>query len=93
MSVIWDPKKAKTNLEKHDIHFSDIEAVFFDPYSLTKEDKNAEGEQRFVTIGMDSLFRIIVVIYAYKGEDTRLISARKATKKERNAYEKGIRFR
>ena len=90
MSVIWDPKKAKSNLEKHGVSFSDAETVFFDPYALTKEDEDAEGEQRFITIGMNSLFRIIVVVYTYEGDDTRLISAREATKREIKTYEKGI---
>lgn len=88
--VTWDPEKAKLNLRKHGIHFSDAEGVLFDPYALTEEDKAAEGEQRYVTIGLDPLGRVLVVVYTYRGDDIRLISARRATRKERRSYEEGI---
>lgn len=90
MKVIWDPKKAKKNFKDHGVHFADAEPVLFDPHALSREDEDAEGEQRFVSIGMDSLFRILVVCYTYRGEDIRLISAREATKREKRAYEEGI---
>jgi hypothetical protein len=90
MNVIWDPEKARTNLRKHKIRFSDAEPVFFDPMALTREDDDSEGEQRFVSIGLDALSRILVVAYTYRGEDIRLISARRATSTERKPYEKGI---
>ncbi|MBI2115813.1 MAG: BrnT family toxin [candidate division NC10 bacterium] len=90
MRVAWDPEKAKLNLRKHGIHFSDAEGVLFDPHALTEEDQTAQGEHRYVTIGLDSLGRILVVVYAYRGDDIRLISARRATRKERRSYETGI---
>ena len=90
MKVIWDPKKAERNFKDHQIYFTDAEPVLFDPYALSREDEDAEGEQRFVSIGLDALARTLVVVYTYRGEDIRLISAREATKKERKAYEKGI---
>lgn len=90
MNVIWDPEKAKTNLRKHRIRFSDAEPVFFDPMTLTREDDDSEGEQRFVSIGLDAVNRILVVVYTYRGADIRLISARRATSKERKYYEEGI---
>jgi hypothetical protein len=90
MNVIWDPEKAKTNLRRHKIRFSDAEPLFFDPMALTREDDDSEGEQRFVSIGLDALSRILVVAYTYRGEDIRLISARRATSTERKHYEKGI---
>lgn len=90
MKVIWDPEKAKTNLRKHRIRFSDAEPVFFDPMALTREDDDSEGEQRFISIGLDALNRILVVVYTYRGADIRLISARRATSKERKYYEEGI---
>jgi len=92
MRVVWDPGKARTNLRKHGVRFSDAEGVLFDPNALTVEDPTAEGEQRLVTIGTDPLGRILVVVYMYRGEDLRLISARRATRKERQQYEAGIRF-
>lgn len=90
MDVLWDPEKAKVNLKKHGVRFSDAETVLFDPNALTREDVESEGEQRFVTVGMDALGRILIVVYTYRGEDIRLISARSATKRERMQYEKGI---
>ena len=90
MKVIWDPEKAKTNLRKHKIRFSDAEPVFFDPMALTREDDDSEGEQRYVSIGLDALNRILVIVYTYRGADIRLISARRATSKERKYYEEGI---
>lgn len=92
MRVIWDPRKARANFQKHGVRFSDAEGVLFDPNALTAEDPIAEGEQRFVSIGMDPLGRILVVVYTHRGEDLRLISARRATRKERQQYEAGIRL-
>jgi uncharacterized protein len=90
MKVTWDPKKAATNLLKHKIRFSDAESVLFDPYALTIEDKDSEGEQRHISIGMDCIGRILLVIYTYRSDEIRLISARKATTKEKKSYEKRI---
>ena len=90
VDVGWDPEKAKTNLKKHRIRFSDAEMVLSDPNALTREDIDAEGEQRFVTVGTDANGRILVVVYAHRGENIRLISARTATKGERKSYEEGI---
>ena len=90
MKVVWDTDKAASNVKKHGIRFPDAEIVLCDPYGITLEDERAEGEQRQVTIGSDALERVLVVVYTMRGEDLRIISARKATKRERNAYEKGI---
>lgn len=90
MKVYWDPKKAQANFKKHGIRFSDAETVLYDPNALTVEDEEAEGEQRHVSIGMDAVGRVLVVVYTYRGDDIRLISARGANKKERGSYEEGI---
>ena len=90
MRILWDPKKAKSNFRKHRIRFPDAESVLFDPMALTCEDELSHDEQRFVTVGTDALNRVLVLVYTYRGEDIRLISARRATLKERKAYEKGI---
>ena len=92
MEVTWDPRKARANLLKHGVRFSDAEGVLFDPNAITQEDPSAEREQRFVSVGMDSLGRVLVVVYTYRGDDLRLISARRATRKERRQYEDGIRL-
>ena len=85
--MTFDPSKAAINFRKHGIRFSDAETVLFDPMALTREDGDSEGEQRFVSIGMDATGRILVVVFTYHGEEIRLISARSATVKERECYE------
>ena len=90
MNVTWDPAKAESNFQKHKIRFSDAELALFDPMSLTIEDESLEGEQRFVSIGTDSVNRLVTIVYTYRGDNIRLISARRATRKERKAYEEGI---
>lgn len=88
MSYRWNPKKAASNLEKHGVDFADAVGVFEDEWALTLKEEYVEGEQRFVTVGMDFLGRVLVVVYTYRGDDIRLISARAATKRERKAYER-----
>ncbi|MCK5674122.1 MAG: BrnT family toxin, partial [Spirochaetales bacterium] len=53
MGIEWDPNKARINLQKHGVYFSDVEFVLFDTNALTREDTQSVGEQRFVTIGSD----------------------------------------
>lgn len=74
------------------VRFSDAELVLYDPRAVTIEDSAAQGEQRHISIGLDAVGRILVVVYTYRGEDARLISARLATRRERKYYEEGIRF-
>lgn len=90
MKVEWDPNKAAINLQKHDVRFSDAESVLFDPNALSFEDTTAQGEQRFIVIGMDHLWRLLVVVYTDRGNCVRLISARSATRSEKQKYESGI---
>lgn len=90
MRVVWDPIKARQNLQKHRVRFSDAELVLSDPSALTTEDREALGEPRFVTIGMDANGRTLVVVYTHRGNDLRLISARVATRREKRQYEEGI---
>lgn len=89
MKIVWDTKKAAANIRKHGgIEFSHAATVLDDPMAVTIEDKRYE-EQRFVTVGTDLLGRVLVVVYAYAGDKgIRLISARKASPKERRSYEK-----
>ena len=88
MNYQWDPKKAASNREKHGIDFADAVGVFEDEGALTIKEQYVAGEQRFVTMGMDFLGRVLVVVYTYRDDDIRLISARTATKRERRAYER-----
>ena len=90
MYVTWDPNKAEINFKKHKIRFSDAEMVLYDPFAMTLEDHDVDREQRFVTVGADSIGRIISVVYSYYTDTIRLTSARKATQRERKQYEKGI---
>lgn len=86
----WDPNKAAANERKHGIRFSEVEQVFYDPYSKTIEDDFSQGEQRFVTIGRDGFDHVITVVYTYRDDSIRLIFARHATSSEVKAYEEGI---
>jgi uncharacterized DUF497 family protein len=86
MQFEFDPAKAASNLKKHRISFSDAEAVFYDDSALTMEDPDSQGEQRFLTVGLDALGRVVVVCYTEREERTRIISARKAEKSEVKNY-------
>ncbi len=86
MSYQWDPNKAKSNEKKHGVNFADAAGVFEDENAITIEDEH-ESESRFITIGRDFLRRILVVVYTFRGVIIRIISARKATVRERKIYE------
>ena len=88
MDYQWDANKSATNLKKHQVYFADAVTVFSDDFALTITDDYPD-EERFVTIGMDALGRILVVIYTWRGDSIRIISARKATNRERKQYEEG----
>lgn len=90
MHITWDPNKAEINFGKHGIRFPDAELVLYDPFAVTLEDQVVAGEKRFVTAGSDAVGRIIAVVYTYRPDSIRMISARKATPTERKQYEKGI---
>ncbi len=81
-----DESKSKGNKSKHGISFADTFTVFEDPNAVTIEDFK-RGEQRYVTIGMDAFGRILVVVYTWRGENIRIISARKAVRHEVRQYE------
>ena len=84
--VEWDADKATENQEKHGVDFADAVTALEDEMALTISDSD-EAEERFVTLGTDALGRLLVVIYTWRDEDIRIISARKATRSERNQYE------
>ena len=88
MDYEWDPEKAASNLAKHGVDFADAVGVLEDEWALTIRDEYVEGEQRSVTMGTDFLERVLVVVYAYRRERVRLISARAATRGEKRAYER-----
>lgn len=82
----WDESKFRENLSKHGISFADTFAVFEDPNAVTIEDYQ-RGEQRFITIGIDAFGRILVVVFTWRGDNIRIISARKAVRYEVRQYE------
>jgi uncharacterized DUF497 family protein len=90
MEIKFDPKKNAINLRRHQVPLTEGDGVLNDPLALTIEDDTAEGEQRFVSIGMNTFGRLMVVVYTHRGEDLRLISVRHAEPKERRAYEEGV---
>jgi len=92
MEIVWDQRKAEANPKKHEgVTFQEAEQVLFDPFALTREDEDSESERRFVTLGMGGKGRILAVVYIYRGETIRLISAWKANEPQRRRYEEQFR--
>jgi len=83
----YDPAKAASNLKKHSISFADAEGVFLDPLAIHQLDPDFDDEERLVAVGMGCAGIILVVIYTLRGEEIRLISARRATRHEVKNYE------
>ncbi len=86
----WDPAKARANRQKHGVSFEDAMHVFEDPHALFEQDRVAEsGEPRWQAIGLVEGIAVLLVAHAVRdeGEVVRLISARRATRKERSRYE------
>ena len=89
MDIDWDPEKAEANLREHHVGFPEAATVLTDDYALTREDGDALGEQRFVSLGMSATGAMLVVVYTHREPDIyRLISAWKANKPQRKQYEK-----
>jgi hypothetical protein len=86
VDIEFDPAKAASNLQKHKVSFSHAEQALRDPFAVTIEDPDAEDEQRFITLGMDSLGRVLVVVHTPREDRIRLISARKASRGESEQY-------
>lgn len=88
MEIVWGPEKAAQNVLKHGVRFADAVLVLEDPYAVTiADDESSPDESRWVTLGADALGRILVVAYTYRGEDIRVISARRAEPHECRDYE------
>jgi len=83
----FDPAKAASNLKKHGVSFADAEGVLYDPLAIHLLSPDSESEERFIAVGMDTTGRILVVVYTLRGEEIRLISARRATPSEVKEYE------
>ncbi len=90
MILAWDPQKALANLAKHGVNFHEAGTVLGDSLGITFADpQHSTDEYRFTTIGASASGRILVVVHTDRGEAVRLISARRATSRERRFYEKG----
>ena len=84
----WDDEKAESNLKKHRVSFEEAATIFNDPKVATISDPDhSETEERYVSIAMSMIVRLLTVVHAYRKERIRLISARKATKAEKKKYE------
>ena len=90
MPSSFDPTKDSANRKKHGVSLAEGDGVLNDPVALTVEDFSSQGEQRFISIGVNVFGRLRVVVYAFRGDDARFISVRKAEPKEIRAYEKGV---
>ena len=91
MRFEWDSSKAQLNFSKHGISFEEASTIFGDPLSITRPDPDhSEEEARWVTIGVSTNFKTIVVVHTDRAETMRIISARLSTKRERDCYEQGI---
>ena len=89
----WDENKNQTNWRKHGIDFDEASSVFFDERAILFDDpEHSQQEERFILLGMSQTTNICIVCHCYRESDTviRIISARKATKKEVDRYAKGI---
>ena len=90
MPSSFDSAKDAANRKKHGVSLAEGDGVLNDPLALTIEDVSSQGEQRFISIGVNVFGQLRVVVYAFRGDDARFISVRKAEPKEIRAYEKGV---
>jgi hypothetical protein len=90
MKYEWDQSKAIANQRKHDVSFDEAGSVFLDPLAISGHDPDhSVNESRYITFGLSSLGRLIVVCHTYRPGAIRIISARLMTRKERQMYEEG----
>ncbi len=90
MQFEWDPAKAAANLKRHRVSFHEAAAVLDDPLSTTFPDEaHSETEARFVTLGASRQGTVLVVAHTERNDAIRIISARRATRREREFYEQG----
>lgn len=91
MRFEWDSAKAANNLRKHGVSFHEAVSAFYDPLAATDVDPDhSEDEDRFVTFGISSAGRLLVVAHTERDDAIRIISARRATQSERYIYEEEI---
>ncbi len=89
----WDPAKAESNKKKHKIAFEEATTVFYDPKAILLDDPDhSENEDRFLIVGMTWSSKTLIVSHCYWGskDEIRIISARRATRKEKTTYTRGL---
>ena len=91
MEFSWDARKNRLNRQKHHVSFETATKVFDDPFHVTTQDREVEGEARWQTVGMVGGLHVLVVAHTVDEENEviRILSARKATRRERNIYAQG----
>ena len=85
----WDDNKCASNIRKHKISFEEARDVFYDPYAMyMTDDDHSDEEERLLVLGLSNKLRVLMVCYCYRDSNSiiRIISARKATKREQNIY-------
>ena len=90
MTIEYEFAKACSNLGKHGVSFEEAETALYDPMALAMEGPDAEGEIRWVLVGMSDQARLLTIVYTLREDRIRLISARKATRHEASEYAQGI---
>ena len=89
----WDPTKAASNLKKHQVSFDEAKSVFYDEFAVQFfDEEHSSDEERFLMLGMSSGAKLLIVCHCERehGEVIRIISARKATKRESAFYQGGL---
>jgi uncharacterized DUF497 family protein len=88
MNFEWNTEKSEKNIRKHGVSFQEALTVFRDALSLTYPDvDHSADEDRYLIIGLSSFGNVLVISHTFRNDNIRIISARKATKKERYFYE------
>jgi uncharacterized DUF497 family protein len=88
LRIEWDPWKAAVNRAKHKVSFEEAVTVFGDPLGrITDDPRHSETEERYVLLGQSDRRRLLAVMFTERGQAIRLVSARKATRRERREYE------
>jgi len=94
LQVVWDPRKAAANKRKHGVSFDEAKSVFLDDSALLRADPDHSGEEdRFLILGLSSGLRLLVVCHCYRETENiiRLISARRAAKRESELYARRVK--
>ena len=87
----WDSRKARSNFAKHGVGFQEASTIFGDPLSLTiPEPEHSLSEERYITMGRAVTGKLLVVVHTERGDNIRIINARRASRRERKFYEETI---